>query len=167
MSIHLRVRFSGSKGKEVLNAVFDSRNTYSYIRQDLAEKIGTPDKLTKARSFCTEYENEFLNGDSGACLNFEIQNLVLSDQFIVVPVLKEEVIFGLTTLRKWGIKLNPENNNVTVNAKVAEFMLKELQHHHAYSPFINTISQTGYSSSPTPPLSPGHDPNTLWFHPAG
>ena len=39
-------------------------------------------------------------------LDFEINDVRLSDEFMVVPYLSEEVIIGVTTMQKWRIKLH-------------------------------------------------------------
>ena len=49
----------------------------------------------------------------------------MSDEFIVVPDLSEDIIIGATTIRKWRIKLDFEHNTIVVSSK--EFMLKELK----------------------------------------
>lgn len=60
------------------------------------------------------------------CLDFLVNGLLLSDEFLVVENLPEQAIFGATTLRKWRIKLDVENNSLLVNPNVAKFKLIEL-----------------------------------------
>lgn len=57
------------------------------------------------------------------CLDFYINNILLSDEFLVVPELNQEVIIGAATTRKWRIKLNFEDDIVEVDPKVAKMQL--------------------------------------------
>jgi hypothetical protein len=49
-----------------------------------------------------------------------------SDEFLVVPGLSEEVLIGVTTMRKWRIRLDFENDNVIIDPKVAKPILINL-----------------------------------------
>lgn len=107
--------------------MFDTRSTYSCIREDLAEKIGMLDKLSETRYFGTASENQYLKAENGMRLDFEINDLDLSDEFMVVNTLSEEVIIGATTMQKWRIKLNFEHDTVIVDPRVAKLILKNLR----------------------------------------
>ena len=60
-------------------------------------------------------------------LDFYIDDIPLSDEFMVVPNLSEEAILGVATLQKWRIKLDFEHDTVHVDPKVAKLMLKNLK----------------------------------------
>ncbi len=57
-------------------------------------------------------------------LDFEVNEINLSDEFMVVPRLSEEVIIGATTMQKWRIKLDFEHDAVIIEPKVAKLILK-------------------------------------------
>ena len=126
MTIKLPLSFSGSKGEEKLYALFDTGSTYSCIREDLAEKMGMLDKLPEIRYFGTASENQYLKVEYRMGLNFEVNDISLTDEFMVVPQLSEEVIIGVTTMQKWRIKLDFEHDSVIVDPKVAIIILKPL-----------------------------------------
>jgi hypothetical protein len=48
-----------------------------------------------------------------------INNVLLSDEFLVVPEKVDAVVMGGATIRKWRIKLNFDTNSVYVGPKVA------------------------------------------------
>ena len=127
MIIRLPLSFIGSKSEEKLYALFDTGSTYSCIREDLAEKMGNLDKLPESMYFGTASENQYLKVDCGMRLNFEVNDVTLSDEFMVVPRLSEEAIIGVTTMQKWRIKLDFEHDTVIVDPKVAKLILKELK----------------------------------------
>ena len=56
-------------------------------------------------------------------LDFYLNDVLLSDEFLVVPGLSEEVIIGAATMQKWRIKLNFEYDTVEVDPKVAKMQL--------------------------------------------
>jgi hypothetical protein len=56
-------------------------------------------------------------------LDFYINDVLLSDEFLVVPNLSEEAIIGSATLQKWRIELNFEDHKVEVDPKVAKLQL--------------------------------------------
>ena len=124
MIIKLPICFKGSKGEEKLYALFDTGSTYSCIRQDVAEKIGSFEKLFEPMYFSTASENQYLKVEHGMRVNFEINDITLSDEFMVVERLSEEVIIGATTMQKWRLKLDFEHDCVIVDPKVAKFILK-------------------------------------------
>ena len=127
MIIKIPISFKGSKDEEKLYALFDTGSTYSCIREDLAEKIGNTDKLPEPMYFGTASENQYIEVKNGMRLNFEINDITLSDEFMVAPELSEEVIIGATTMQKWRIKLDFEHNAVIVDPKVAKLILKDLK----------------------------------------
>ncbi|MEO6610945.1 MAG: retropepsin-like aspartic protease [Chitinophagaceae bacterium] len=126
MTIKLPLLFKGSKGEMTLYALFDTGSTYSCISEDLAEKVGNLDKLPETRYFGTASENQYLKVENGMRLDFEINDINLTDEFMVVPKLSEEVIIGATTMQKWRLKLDFEHDAVIVDPKVAVIILKAL-----------------------------------------
>ena len=127
MIIKLPLSFKGSKDEKKLYALFDTGSTYSCIRDDIAEEMGISDRLPEPMYFGTASENQYLKVESGMRLNFEINDIVLSDEFMIVPRLSEEVIIGVTTMQKWRIKLDFEHDTVIVDPKVAKLILKDIK----------------------------------------
>ena len=56
-------------------------------------------------------------------LDFYINDVLLSDEFLVVPGLSEEAIIGAATLQKWRIKLDFERDQVIVDPKAGKLQL--------------------------------------------
>ncbi len=57
-------------------------------------------------------------------LDFYYQDICLSDEFMVISGLSEEVIIGVDILQKWRIKLDFEHDTVIKDPKVAKAILK-------------------------------------------
>jgi hypothetical protein len=127
MILRIPLLFLGSKGEKRLYALFDTGSTYSCIREDLAMEIGNPEVLPKIMYFTTASENQYLKVETRMGLNFEVNEITLTDEFMVVPGLSEEVIIGATTMQKWRIKLDFEHDTLIVDPKVAVIILKPFQ----------------------------------------
>ncbi|HRG92123.1 MAG TPA: hypothetical protein PLZ10_04195, partial [Chitinophagaceae bacterium] len=87
-------------------------------------QVGLLDRLPESRYFGTASENQYLKVENGMRLDFEVNEINLSDEFMVVPRLSEEVIIGATTMQKWRIKLDFEHDAVIIDPKVAKLILK-------------------------------------------
>ena len=59
--------------------------------------------------------------------DFYINDVRMSDEFMVIPGLSEEAIIGVTTMQKWRIKLDFEHDTVIVDPKIAKAILKQLK----------------------------------------
>lgn len=125
MIIRIPILFSGSRGEKKLYALFDTGSTYSCIREDLAAEIGNLDVLPKKMFFSTASAHQYLEVETRIGLNFELNDITLTDEFMAVPGLSEEVIIGATTLLKWRIKLDFEHDTVIIDPKVAKLILKK------------------------------------------
>jgi hypothetical protein len=56
-------------------------------------------------------------------LDFVIDDIVLSDEFLILPGLSEEVIIGTATLQKWRMKLDFEHDRVIINPRLGRLQL--------------------------------------------
>ena len=70
-------------------------------------------------------EDDFISIESAVRLDFYLEEVLLSDEFLVVPGLSEEAIIGAATMQKWRIKLDFEHDSVHVDPKVAKLQLKK------------------------------------------
>jgi hypothetical protein len=127
MIIKIPVFYEGSLGDATLMSLFDTGSTYSLIRQDEAEVLGNFEDLPNPKQFETASSGHYVHVTQAIRLDFTLNDIVLSDEFLVVPSLSEQVILGATTMQKWRIKLNFDTDQVEVDPKVAKFILKEMK----------------------------------------
>jgi len=59
-------------------------------------------------------------------IDFYKDDIRLSDEFLVVPNLSEDVVIGATTMQKWRIKLDFEHDEIIIDPKVAKLILINL-----------------------------------------
>lgn len=117
------VLYLGLKGEKKLYTLFDSGANLSCINPELLKEIETPTGLGVIRKLATASEGHFIEIKEAVRLDFFIDDILLSDEFLVVPGLSEEAIIGAATLQKWRIKLDFENDKVIVDPKVAKLQL--------------------------------------------
>jgi hypothetical protein len=125
--IKLPINYEGSQGEKRLLTLFDSGATYSCINEDFVKGLSKLDRLRKPKLVGTATEGHYVEIKHRVTLDFYIDDIQLSDEFMVVPTLSEEAILGVTTLQKWRIKLDFEHDTVIVDPKIAKFILKELK----------------------------------------
>lgn len=127
--IYKNILFIGSKGEKNLYSLFDSGANLSCINPDYVEDLAPLDSLGRIRKIATAAEGHFIEVEHVIRVDFELNDVLLSDEFLVVPSLSEQVIIGAATMQKWRIKLDFEYDSVHVDPKVAKMMLKTAASH--------------------------------------
>lgn len=121
--IRIPMLFVGSKGERHLLSMFDSGANLSCIHPDFVKSIEKPTSLGRPRQVGTAAEGHFIKITQRVALDFYLHDVLLSDEFLVVPGLSEEAIIGAATMQKWRIKLNFEHDTVEVDPRVAKLQL--------------------------------------------
>ena len=115
--------FVGSKGEKTLYTLFDNGANLSCIHPDYIKDLETLIPLGRVRKLMTTSKGHYIEVKQVIRLDFYIDDVLLSDEFLVVPDLSEEAIIGAATLQKWRIKLDFEHDQVIVDPKVAKLQL--------------------------------------------
>jgi len=121
--IKLSLLFVGSDGEQKLSSSFDGRANLSRIHPRFLNALGSAHALGRTRQIDIMNDGHFSEIKEVIALDFYINDVLLSDEFLVVPGLPEEVVIGDATLRKWRIKLDFENEKVFVDPKVSIMQL--------------------------------------------
>jgi Retroviral aspartyl protease len=125
--IKLPIRYEGSLGEKILITLFDSGASYSCISAYYIKGIEKLVKLRTPKLVGTAAEGHYIEIKHRVALDFYIDDILLSDEFLIVPGLSEEAILGVTTFQKWRIKLDFEHDTVIIDPKIAKFILKDLK----------------------------------------
>lgn len=118
--LKLPLLYVGSKGEKNLYTLFDIGANLSCISKDYLENLEEPIHLGQTRKLATASEGHYIEISERVTLDFYVNDVLLSDEFLVVPNLSEEAIIGAATLQKWRIKLDFEHDTVVVDPKVAK-----------------------------------------------
>lgn len=121
--IKLPLRFEGAKGENILYALFDSGANLSCINEQYAVQIANLEAFLHPRKLATASDHHFMEITHRITTDFYLNDVLISDEFLVVPGLSEEVIIGAATLQKWRIKLDFEHDTVFIDPKVAKLQL--------------------------------------------
>jgi hypothetical protein len=121
--IKIPMLYVGSKREKYLYTLFDSGANLSCINPEHLNGIESPIRLGRIRRLATASEDHYIEIKERVWLDFYINDVLLSDEFLVVPNLSEEAIIGVATMQKWRIKLDFENDKVIVDPKVARHQL--------------------------------------------
>jgi hypothetical protein len=122
--IRIPLDFEGSLGEKKLYTLFDSGATFSCINPNALDGLEHTLKLRKPLEVATAGAGHYLKIEYSTRLDFYYNDIRLSDEFMVVPGLSEDVILGVNTLQKWRIKLDFEHDEVVIDPKVAKAILK-------------------------------------------
>ena len=117
------LNFRGSKGRADLLALFDSGSTYSCLNPEVAAKLGNLEALPDPLEVETADKGHFIRIKESVRLDFYLNNLRLTDEFMVVPGLAEEAIIGATTMQKWRIKLDFEHDQIVTDPRANRMIL--------------------------------------------
>jgi predicted aspartyl protease len=123
MAITRTLNFRGSKGQENLQTLFDSGSTFSCIHPDVAEKLEPADTLPDPFNVETATKGHFIKVEQRVTLDFYLNNLRMSDEFVIIPSLAEQAIIGAATLQKWRIKLDFEHDEIITDPRVSRIIL--------------------------------------------
>ncbi len=126
MVIRIPLRFEGSKGEKNLYALFDSGATYSCIDDKLLADLEIQIPLHTPMRLATASSDTYMEIHNTCRLDFYHEDIRLSDEFLVVASLSEDVIIGAATMQKWRIKLDFEHDTVIVDPAVAKLILINL-----------------------------------------
>jgi predicted aspartyl protease len=122
--IKIPLHFEGSKGEATFYSLFDSGASFSCISPECAEQIANFEKIWKPMEIATAAVGSYLKISDRITVDFYYNDIRMSDEFMVIPGLSEDVIIGVNTLQKWRIKLDFEHDTVIVDPKVGKAMLK-------------------------------------------
>lgn len=116
--IKLPLLFVGSKGEKTLYTLFDSGANLSCIHPDYIQGLENVQPLPKPRYVTTASEGHRIEVTDVARLEFYINDVLVSDEFLVVPGLTEEAVIGAVTMQKWRMQLDFDHDTVHVDPKV-------------------------------------------------
>jgi len=117
------IKLRGSKGEANVKALFDSGASYSFMRKDIAEKIGLIDKLPEPMKFVTASKKKQIEINERISVDFYLNGARFSEMFLVSNEISEEVIIGTKTIQAWRFKLDFENEKIIFNPDVTKLVL--------------------------------------------
>jgi hypothetical protein len=115
--------FVGSLGEKHIYTLYDSGANLSCIHPDQIKDLEIPRPLGRIRQIGTAAIGHYIEVTERVSLDFYIDDILLSDEFLIIPGLSEDAIIGAATMQKWRIKLDFEHDIAIVDPKVAKMQL--------------------------------------------
>jgi archaeosine-15-forming tRNA-guanine transglycosylase len=114
-TIKLSLLFSGSLGEKKLLTLFDDVATYSCIDANMLHGLANQQKMARSKCAVSSFYKDGIEVVFVTLLDFYINGVRVSDEFLVVPNLNEQVVIGNLTIRKWRMKIDKQNHSVEVD----------------------------------------------------
>ena len=115
--------FAGSLGDKHIYTLYDSGANLSCIHPDQVIGLEKPTHLGRTRMMGAASEGHYIEVTHAVRLDFYMDDVLLSDEFLLVPGLSEDAIIGAATMQKWRIKLDFDQDKAIVDPKVAKMQL--------------------------------------------
>ncbi|MFQ6029947.1 MAG: retropepsin-like aspartic protease [Dehalococcoidia bacterium] len=113
----------GDKGKSNVVALFDTGAAGSFIRRDVAERIGTIVKSPFPRRFTLGDGKAAIEAREFLAVDMIVKDARLYHYLLVVDELSDEVILGADMLQRWKITLDPEKEDLFIDEKALRLRL--------------------------------------------
>lgn len=124
MRIKRSLHFRGSVGRADLCAVFEPAVSYSRISAEHAAILAAIRCLPEPQELESLDDSANLKAKQVVVLDFYLNDLRLSDEFMVMPVADADAIIGALTMRKWHIKLDTEQDKVITDPRAGKHILR-------------------------------------------
>lgn len=121
--IKMPIKFEGSLGAAMVETLVDVGVTFSCISSKLADSLEVSTKMKRALEANSSSKDAIVKIKKKVVLDFYYNDVRMSDEFLVVPGLSEEVILGGTTLQKWRIKIDFGKDTIVVDPKATKISL--------------------------------------------
>jgi hypothetical protein len=120
MTITRTLNFRGSRGKANLPVTFDDSLSYSRIDSTVARALAVVTKLPEP--ILLEPSSEVV--EQVVLLDFYLNGLRFSDEFLVTPKASGEATIGALTMRKWKIKVDMGKDEIVTDPRSARRILR-------------------------------------------
>jgi predicted aspartyl protease len=121
--IYKKISIEGNRGKTLIDALFDSGASVSFIRKDVAERIADLLPLPSPRRFSLGDGKGALEVREVTHVDFHLEEGTIFDEVMVASELAEELVIGAATLQKWRVKLDFEHDEVILDKRLLNLKL--------------------------------------------
>lgn len=120
------ILYRGNLGEKIIDSSFDTIANLSCINPSNLILLENVRNLGVVRNTITTTSGNYFNITQVTFLDFYVNDVLIRDEFLVVPNLKEDVVIGAATMRKWRMKLNLEHDKLEIDPRAAKIILKNL-----------------------------------------
>jgi len=118
-----QVKVKSNKGESQVRALFDTGASRTFIRSDVATKIGDLVELSRPRVAALGDGESKIEIKEGMFLEIALGDYILTADADVSPKLAHELIIGASTMQEWGIAVEPKEEKVVIKDPKTSFEL--------------------------------------------
>jgi len=117
------VTIRSNKGESRVRGLFDTGASRTFIRTDVAKKLGDLIPLSKPRLATLGDGENKIEIKEGMFLEITLDAYILTTDADVSPKLAHELIIGAQTMQEWGIVVDPKEEKVVIKEPKTSFEL--------------------------------------------
>lgn len=117
------VKVKSNKGQSQIKALFDTGASRTFIRSDVATKIGDLVELSRPRVAALGDGENKIEIKHQILLEIALDDYFISADADVSARLAHELIIGASTMQEWGIAVEPKEEKVVIKDRKTSFEL--------------------------------------------
>ena len=115
--IYKEYNVTGAQGSDAVRVLYDTGSSSSFVRRDVAEKLGNVVRALLPRTFTMADGQVTLTVDQNVELYLDVDGDALSYHFFVADDLAEELVIGADMMQRFKITLDMDNEAVSVDPR--------------------------------------------------
>ena len=108
---------AGARGSDTVRVLYDTGSSSSFIRRDIAERLGAVVRTMRPTTFTLADEHVTLTVDQEVELYIDVNGDALRYHFFVADGLAEELVIGADMMQRFKISLDMDNESVSVDPR--------------------------------------------------
>jgi len=117
------VRIRSNIGESAVKALFDTGASRTFIKNEVAKRIGYAIKLLKPRVVTLGDGDTKIEVKENINLEIILDDYAISTDADVTEKLAHELIIGASTMEEWGIVVDPKEGKVLIKERRTSFEL--------------------------------------------
>ena len=108
---------AGARGSDTVRVLYDTGSSSSFIRRDIAERLGNVVRTMRPTTFTMADGQETLTVDQDVELYVDVDGSALRYHFFVADGLAEELVVGADMMQRFKISLDMDNEAVSIDPR--------------------------------------------------
>ena len=108
---------TGERGSDTLRVLYDTGAGSSFVRKDMAEKLGNVVRTLRPVTFRMADGRETFTVDQDVALYIDVDGSPLMYHFFVANELAEELVIGADMMQRFKISLDMDNEAVSIDPR--------------------------------------------------
>ncbi len=115
--IYKEYNVTGARGSDTVQVLYDTGSSSSFIRRDIAEKLGNVVRTLRPTTFTMADGQVNLTVDQDVELYIDVDGDALRYHFFVTDNLAEELVVGADMMQRFKITLDMDNEVVSIDPR--------------------------------------------------